>query len=850
MQGNLAGNYVLGADIDARPTASWNGNSGFTPVGTATTLFTGRLEGLGHVVDGLVIHRPRVLTNLGLFGGMQNALVSNLGLTNVNITGRTGTTMSTGALAGYAESSTFHNVFATGRVEFADFIGGLVGWADSVTVRQSHTSMIVFGEYAGGLGGMVMAGTIDHCYATGSVAGNYAGGLAGKLDSPGVSPIIRDSYSIVAVNGSTAAGGIVGETDTGGAQIENTYAAGPVSGNLYTGSIVGNAFYGNSVSITNSYWNADMSSSGAVGSYGWNAPTLTNVAGLTTDQMRNPANFAGFTFTTTPGDAGWVMVGSDSTINGNNGAVLPMLASEWSFSIANAHQLQLMAMNKGASYTLARNMDATATDGVNFADVWLASSFVAVGSSADPFTGRLDGQYHVIDGLFVDHATRNDQGLIGFASGATLSDIGLTNVSINGQDNTGALLGYGNNNTTIARSYATGTVSGRDNTGGLVGYQDGSTLSDSYASVAVSGGVGVGGLIGDNFNGTVRDSYATGTASGASSVGGLAGVNGFGGTVEHSFWDTATSGTNTGVGTSTGALIDFRGLVTADMHTLANYANAGWSIDDVGGTDKVWRIYDGYTYPLLRGFLTPITVAIADDAKIYDGNAYTGGNGYTISDPTAPLLGSATYGGTAQGARGAGTYAIGIVGLYTADQQGYDVVAREGTLTVNKVNLTVTADDATKTYDGKPWQGGNGVRYAGFIPGESAADLSSSLVWSGDSQGAVALGQYTLAPGGLTSTNYDIAFVGGRLSIVLPAILTNNYSSAVTSVDQSGSGNQGDSGNGLSNRPRSGGSDESAGGDGEDSFALGLPNFEIELCGQELPESVNDKCKHRQLDPP
>ena len=37
----LSGNYVLGADIAASGTSTWNSNSGFSPIGNAAGYFTG-----------------------------------------------------------------------------------------------------------------------------------------------------------------------------------------------------------------------------------------------------------------------------------------------------------------------------------------------------------------------------------------------------------------------------------------------------------------------------------------------------------------------------------------------------------------------------------------------------------------------------------------------------------------------------------------------------------------------------------------------------------------------------------------------------------------------------------------
>ncbi len=66
IQSNLAGNYVLGADVDASVTATWNGGAGFLPIGNSSKPFTGTLNGDGHVIINLFI--ASAATNVGLFG--------------------------------------------------------------------------------------------------------------------------------------------------------------------------------------------------------------------------------------------------------------------------------------------------------------------------------------------------------------------------------------------------------------------------------------------------------------------------------------------------------------------------------------------------------------------------------------------------------------------------------------------------------------------------------------------------------------------------------------------------------------------------------------------------------------
>jgi large exoprotein involved in heme utilization and adhesion len=76
MNGNLAGNYALGSNIDASATASWNGGAGFTPVGTVNAAFTGTFNGLGHTITDLTINLPAT-NDVGLFGYLGTLLPSS-----------------------------------------------------------------------------------------------------------------------------------------------------------------------------------------------------------------------------------------------------------------------------------------------------------------------------------------------------------------------------------------------------------------------------------------------------------------------------------------------------------------------------------------------------------------------------------------------------------------------------------------------------------------------------------------------------------------------------------------------------------------------------------------------------
>ena len=154
--------------------------------------------------------------------------------------------------------------------------------------------------------------------------------------------------------------------------------------------------------------------------------------------------------------------------------------------------------------------------------------------------------------------------------------------------------------------------------------------------------------------------------------------------------------------------------------------------------------------------MAPLTITANDDTKVYDGLAYSGGNGvvydgFVNGETSAVLGGTLAYVGTSQGAIDFGTYVITPEGLTSGN---YDITFVNGSLSITLAPLTITANDDTKVYDGLAYSGGNGVVYDGFVNGETSAVLGGTLTYGGTSQGAINTGAYAITPGGLTSTNY------------------------------------------------------------------------------------------------
>ncbi|MCC7598538.1 filamentous hemagglutinin N-terminal domain-containing protein [Janthinobacterium sp. FW305-129] len=268
---------------------------------------------------------------------------------------------------------------------------------------------------------------------------------------------------------------------------------------------------------------------------------------------------------------------------------------------------------------------------------------------------------------------------------------------------------------TVRGSYATGNATAvKDNAGGLVGYNLEGSIADSYATGVASGDYDVGGLLGFNSNpgDSVSNSYATGAVHGNATTGALVGNN-FG-IVRDSFWRGAA--TAPGIAGNEGTLSNVRGLSDAELRSPSSFA--GWDMASAGGSHAVWRIYEGQTAPLLRSFLTALTVNADATSKTYDGRNYSGG----LVNARYSLAGAAESGnilysnnGVYGAMRDAGSYHAIDSYLYSG-QQGYDIDLVAGALTINRAVITL---DGMRTYDGGNGMAAGQLTMYGLVNGES-----------------------------------------------------------------------------------------------------------------------------------
>jgi hypothetical protein len=404
--------------------------------------------------------------------------------------------------------------------------------------------------------------------------------------------------------------------------------------------------------------------------------------------------------------------------------------------------------------------------GYNFASGTISGSYASTTGSvtgSDIYTGGLVGlnQGTINSSSYASRSVSGTNfvgGLVGQNEG--LIENSYATGSVTGSNlYTGGLVGLNKNNGgTIKTSYATGSVSGVSANGGLVG-QNESLIENSYATGGVNVNTKVtdfkfhfGGLVGYNTTvGRINSSYATGiVASDPTNVGGLVGNDT--GTINNSFSNSANKVTGTGrAGT---------GLDSDQMKQSRSFT--GFDISNTSSGTTTWFSYDGHTAPLLRGFLTPLSVAYTvSGSKTYDGTTACG-NGITCS----PTIGTQTPGKSIDGAfalisKNVGTVTGDVSGLYS-DQQGYLIAAStSGTATIDKANLVYTANQASSNTGNEPT--GLSGTVSGFVKDENQNTATTgTLVWTTPATSASSAGSYAINGSGLVANNYSFSQDAGN----------------------------------------------------------------------------------------
>jgi hypothetical protein len=633
--------FIQTADIDLN-----------NDVGLFVPYFAGQFNGDGYSISNATIN-VAINSNIGLFGDLRGSLQGVTAL-NVEVSGN----RNVGGLVGrVASDASIVDGVVSGAVEGINANAGGLAGSNHGDISYSAANVTVDGSQAYNVGGLVgfNNGLINDVEASGAViASANVGGLVGT----NYGSILMAEANGDVTGSADYIGGLVGMNN---GMIANGVATGNVIGNDYVGGLVG-------LNSANRYdnTNASITNSRAGGSVGGQDYVGGLVGSNSVEINLSNANYADVLLTASIENSY-----ASGNVTGSNyvGGLVGQSAS--------IVQLQGTA-SLSDSVLIASIVDSHATGDVsgddfigglvggNVVDVEIADSSIATNLTANAIVsgtfavGSVDGLDRVGGLVGVNKSNLNGSSDSSIQISALINDSYATGI-VFGRDYVGGLVGY--NYGQVKRSYANATALGSSYVGGLVGYAYDGAIENSYATGSVlASGDYAGGLVGKNAS-EISQAYASGQAIGFSNAGGLVGDNT--GTVSNSFWNTDSSGT-----TQSASGI---GLTNEQMMQLASYSD--WSIDSDGRTNAVWRIYEGYSAPLLRGFME--NISLLDTTVSYNGAIQSGDR-----------VPNGRSGTTAEGLN---------VGTYSSfsDQQGYNIVG--GLLTIEALPVSVTG---TRVYDG------------------------------------------------------------------------------------------------------------------------------------------------------
>ncbi|HTR80189.1 MAG TPA: LamG-like jellyroll fold domain-containing protein [Bacteroidota bacterium] len=326
-------------------------------------------------------------------------------------------------------------------------------------------------------------------------------------------------------------------------------------------------------------------------------------------------------------------------------------------SLANLYWVTQNSSSWSSYFVQTADIDASPDTG------WDSNQgFTPIGNGTTNFTGTYDGGGHTITSLFINRSSAYYVGMFGYASEATIKNLGMIDVNITGHLGVGGLVGvndygsltncYSTGTVTgsyfydgsnygsyvggligdnaydhVSRSYSTANVNGQTYIGGLIGYLDaGSVIETSYSTGNVSCQYShFGGFAGSMVSCTVTNCYSAGNASGpygsvyaggftgdigsvtltdCYSTGGVSGTNYVGGLVGFDA-GSSVSGCFWNTNNFGGGSADGTGKTTIEMNESSTFLDAGWTF-----STTTWAMYGAINngYPYLAGvtqFSTP-----------------------------------------------------------------------------------------------------------------------------------------------------------------------------------------------------------------------------------------------------
>ncbi len=426
---------------------------------------------------------------IGLFKILNYSDVSNLGLINFQVSGRTyvgtlagavGTVSWNGDSVFAADYMTLDGIFSTGSVSSADsYAGGVIGRAHSNAFNIMSFANVTGRRFVGGLfGRKIWGGSNLEFNGTALATGNsnqcYVGGIAGYWSAGSYSITNAKSAGTITCRDDAGqdaqfTGGLIGQLSQG--TLDQMSSSATISGRTYVGGLIGEA----NTTIT----------------------TNASFTGAVTGRYHTGGLFGQLTYTSLTGCSN----------NGTVSAVVPVRIP----AVTGADTAGGIA---GRIYGTSSTQRALIKNCVNYKSVTSAYRAGGIIGYGDNFTIESSSSAGDVT------ATGQAGGLVGeMRRGLLVDSFATGNVISPAGDYAGGLIGAAwsdSDGSTVTRCQSSGIVVGQNRIGGLAGYYRGEiTLSSS--SSQVTGNQDVGGLVGFLENGTTtrNNNLLSNTASGA-----------------------------------------------------------------------------------------------------------------------------------------------------------------------------------------------------------------------------------------------------------------------------------------------------------------------------------------------
>jgi len=107
------------------------------------------------------------------------------------------------------------------------------------------------------------------------------------------------------------------------------------------------------------------------------------------------------------------------------------------------------------------------------------------------------------------------------------------------------------------------------------------------------------------------------------------------------------------------------------------------------------------------------------------------------------------------------------------------------TLAVTSIPLIITAENKEKCYDGAIFSDAYTATYNGFVNNEDQNALGGTLVFGGTAVTGIVVGNFSIEPSGLTSSNYALDYINGTLVIKATPdapVITQSNDSLISNV--------------------------------------------------------------------